>query len=450
MNNTTTQQYQAFFSQLLKNSKHKSTKSTAICVVIHAFENIFPFLEILNKHFYLYAVIFKGSKEVHLDVIKQAKSKGLAVRDDISREDLLNESVIEQFFKPLTNQSSLKNLVLLDYGGYFKQAYSYLTVHPQLKDKFKGIIEGTENGHQRYQDFLQANQESVPVISIARGLSKGTYDAHIGKSIVDGCQFTLSRSELDCSLSVHKTIGIIGYGKIGRSTAFFIRLSVPNAKILVCERNPSREQQATKDGFNTTSLENLLAQSSLILSITGNQAIKPHHFDSLAEHNKIIACGTSPDDELNLETLLEQKVLRGGISRNAHVLNKKYKTRKGKTVNLLGNGRTINTMLRQGAHHASLALTEGCFLIQIFYLLTLKHAGIIGAPILPTPAQEQMVFSAWIKCFVKHAQIGEHVQVELLSEPAVAMLSYAQKQFSCRPWCALSNKGNAENPSYLS
>ena len=107
-----------------------------------------------------------------------------------------------------------ERLIILDIGGYFAKTQAILAEH--FGARFLGVVEMTENGHQRYEQEVLA----APVISVARSPLKQAEDIQIGLSVVYSAESlarTLRRTFNVCQAA------LFGYGKVGRSIARELR-----------------------------------------------------------------------------------------------------------------------------------------------------------------------------------------------------------------------------------
>jgi adenosylhomocysteinase len=107
--------------------------------------------------------------------------------------------------------------IILDIGGYF--ADSFADIDKQFNGNLIGVIEDTENGHQKYVESLQLlndEEKTKPVYSVARSPLKEPEDYLVGQSIVYSVERILRDNN---SLLTNKRVFVIGYGKIGKSVA---------------------------------------------------------------------------------------------------------------------------------------------------------------------------------------------------------------------------------------
>ena len=107
-----------------------------------------------------------------------------------------------------------ERLLILDIGGYFAKTQVILSEY--FGPRFLGVVEMTENGHQRYEQEVLA----TPVVSVARSPLKQTEDIQIGLSVVYSAE-SLARN-LNRTFNVCEAV-LFGYGKVGRSIARDLR-----------------------------------------------------------------------------------------------------------------------------------------------------------------------------------------------------------------------------------
>ena len=105
-------------------------------------------------------------------------------------------------------------LVAQEVGGYLASFSGELARYPH----FVGVVEDTNHGHWRYEVTVP---RAFPVLSIARSPLEDIEDTLIG----DAVAFSLERilRENFCAVIQGCHVGVLGYGKIGTSTAIAMR-----------------------------------------------------------------------------------------------------------------------------------------------------------------------------------------------------------------------------------
>ncbi|MCD9193356.1 adenosylhomocysteinase [Streptomyces albireticuli] len=186
-----------------------------------------------------------------------------------------------------------QDVVLLDIGGYFAPAIT--TLAEKFSGHILGIVEDTENGHQRYEALEEL---PCPVLSVARSPLKHCEDHLVGRSIVFSTD-ALVRTRGDILTS--RGACVIGFGKIGRSIAHTLRAH--DLRVTVFDSDPVKRVQARSQGFRTpSSCTEAIRDAELVLCATGNLALRQGHFEAL-RNGAYVASVTSSEDELELDTL---------------------------------------------------------------------------------------------------------------------------------------------------
>ncbi|MFI8499739.1 adenosylhomocysteinase [Streptomyces sp. NPDC085524] len=186
-----------------------------------------------------------------------------------------------------------RNVVLVDIGGYFAPCLD--TLVEKFSGRILGVVEDTENGHQRYAAL---DHLPCPVVSVARSPLKDCEDHLVGRSIVFSTD-ALVRARGDVLTS--RNACVIGFGKVGRAIAQTLRAQ--DARVTVYDTDPVRRVQAHSQGFRTsTSTAAALQDAELVLCATGNLALRQGDFAAL-RNGAYLASVTSSEDELELASL---------------------------------------------------------------------------------------------------------------------------------------------------
>jgi hypothetical protein len=131
-----------------------------------------------------------------------------------------------------------ERLLILDEGGKLNRMVH--EAYPEYA-RYCTFVEQTTNGLQHMEDLtLQA-----PAVSVAGSQLKREVEGPlIGEDVAAGTLETLAR--LDPRLCEGKTIGIIGYGAVGRATA--LAFAARGYQVVVTDLDPNAEARATQDG----------------------------------------------------------------------------------------------------------------------------------------------------------------------------------------------------------
>jgi len=174
-------------------------------------------------------------------------------------------------------------IVLQEVGGYFADWTHELAKYPH----FKGCVEDTKNGLWRYQAAAQKKPLALPVLSMADTPLKRVEDSLIG----DACVYSLEkvmRTQLASILDGLKC-GVIGWGNIGKSVATSFKGR--NAVVSIYDINPVVNMLGYGRGFFPVPLNQLLAESDIVMGCSGRRSIRVADLPNLKDG--IILCSAS-------------------------------------------------------------------------------------------------------------------------------------------------------------
>lgn len=253
-------------------------------VITHLLEERPAFLHAMSRTAAVGAVLPKPRSvdQRALDEVRRSHTV-----HDLSRELFADETRALEY---LEDTAAGTDVVLLDIGGYF--APSLRTLVDKFSGRVVGVVEDTENGHQRYAAL---GDLPCPVISVARSPLKDCEDHLIGRSIVFSTD-ALVRTRGDILTS--RAASVIGFGKVGRAIAQTLRAQ--DLRVTVYDSDPIKRVQAHAQGFSTAeSCTEALHGAELVLCATGNLALRQRHFSAL-RNGAYLASVTSSEDELEL------------------------------------------------------------------------------------------------------------------------------------------------------
>jgi adenosylhomocysteinase len=270
--------------------------------------------------------------------------------DDLDRDRLADP---EQALAYVESRAPGRDLILLDVGGYFAPALEHL--HTHFSGRLLGVVEDTENGHQRYAAL---DKVPVPVFSVARSPLKDPEDYLVGQSVVFSTEALVRRRD---DILNGRPACVIGYGKLGRSIAEM--LHAKHVGVTVYDIDPIRRVQALSQGYRTAgTLSEALGDAGIIMCATGNHALREDDFTRVP-NGAYIASVTSSDDELELTALTglyTRTPVNDQITRYARTGHYFYLLADGDAVNFL-HGASVGTfiLLVQAEILAALGLLAG-------------------------------------------------------------------------------------------
>ncbi len=179
-------------------------------------------------------------------------------------------------------------LLVQEVGGY-------LAGYTQLLARFShflGIVEDTNNGHWRYQ---MAGAHAIPVISMAQSPIKDIEDTVIGDSVIYSTE-RIFREEFNSVLQ-GLSVGVIGYGKIGTSTA--IALRGRETAVSVYDIDPAKCIRARLEGYRISPLKKILSESDLIVGCTGKTSVRVDSIPFIRDR-AILVSASAKNEEFDL------------------------------------------------------------------------------------------------------------------------------------------------------
>ena len=137
----------------------------------------------------------------------------------------------------------------------------------KTRDAIKGVSEETTTGVHRLYDLHKKGQLPFPAINVNDSVTKSKFDNKYccKESLVDGI-----RRATD-TMMAGKVAVVMGYGDVGKGSA--ASLSGAGARVIVTEVDPICALQAAMDGYQVTTLEDVVATADIFVTTTGNKDV---------------------------------------------------------------------------------------------------------------------------------------------------------------------------------
>ncbi len=131
----------------------------------------------------------------------------------------------------------------------------------------QGVSEETTTGVHRLYDLHKKGQLPFPAINVNDSVTKSKFDNKYGckESLVDGI-----RRATD-TMMAGKVAVVMGYGDVGKGSA--ASLSGAGARVIVTEVDPICALQAAMDGFQVTTLDDVVEMADIFVTTTGNKDV---------------------------------------------------------------------------------------------------------------------------------------------------------------------------------
>jgi adenosylhomocysteinase len=251
-------------------------------------------------------------------------------------------------------------------------------LHHDYAEATKNVIGGAEEtttGILRLKNLAQKGHLRFPMIAVNDASSKFLFDNRYGtgQSVWDGIMRTTNL------VVAGKTVVIVGYGWCGKGVA--LRAKGLGARIIVCEIDPIKANEALMDGYEVKPLLEAAALGDFFITVTGNFAVvRKEHFQRMKD-GAILANAGHFDVEISkpdLESLsVETKEARPNIT--------SYIFDDGRQICLLSEGRLVNLAAGDG-HPAE--IMDMSFSLQALSLLYLLRKGKeLSSAVWPVPEE---------------------------------------------------------------
>ncbi len=166
-----------------------------------------------------------------------------------------------------------------------------------IANDIKGVTEETTTGVHRLYEMMRAGSLLFPAINVNDSVTKSKFDNKYGcrHSLVDG----IFRAT-DVLIGGKVTV-VCGYGDVGKGCADSLRGQ--GARVIVTEIDPICALQAAMDGYQVTTLEEVLPVADIIITATGNRDVVTADQMSRMKHQAIVGNIGHFDNEIDMAGL---------------------------------------------------------------------------------------------------------------------------------------------------
>jgi adenosylhomocysteinase len=136
-----------------------------------------------------------------------------------------------------------------------------------VANEIKGVTEETTTGVLRLYDMMREGSLLFPGINVNDSVTKSKFDNKYGcrHSLVDGINRATD------VLIGGKVAVVCGYGDVGKGCAESLRGQ--GARVIVTEIDPICALQAAMDGYQVSTLDDVLPTADIIITATGNKDV---------------------------------------------------------------------------------------------------------------------------------------------------------------------------------
>ncbi|MDA8040398.1 MAG: adenosylhomocysteinase, partial [Actinomycetota bacterium] len=197
----------------------------------------------------------------------------------------------------------------------------------------RGVTEETTTGVHRLYQMQERGELLFPAINVNDSVTKSKFDNKYGcrHSLIDGINRATD------VLIGGKVAVVCGYGDVGKGCAESLRGQ--GARVVVTEIDPICALQAAMDGYQVTTLEDVVSQADVFVTATGNKHVISAEQMGRMKHQAIVGNIGHFDNEIDMAGLGRVS----GIERvNIKPQVDKWVFPDGHAVIVLAEGRLLN------------------------------------------------------------------------------------------------------------
>ncbi|WP_433437911.1 adenosylhomocysteinase [Nonomuraea sp. CA-141351] len=202
-----------------------------------------------------------------------------------------------------------------------------------IAESIKGVTEETTTGVHRLYEMHKNGQLLFPAINVNDSVTKSKFDNKYGcrHSVIDG----LNRAT-DVLIG-GKVAVVCGYGDVGKGCADALRGQ--GARVIVTEIDPICALQAAMDGFQVTTLDEVVGIADIFVTATGNFNIITAAHMAKMKHQAIVSNIGHFDNEIDMAGLAK---LPGIVRNNIKPQVDEWVFADGHSIIVLAEGRLMN------------------------------------------------------------------------------------------------------------
>ena len=196
----------------------------------------------------------------------------------------------------------------------------------------RGVSEETTTGVHRLYQMMEAGELLFPAINVNDSVTKSKFDN------LYGCRHSLTDGILRASdvMLAGKVAVIFGYGDVGKGCAQALRGQ--GARVIITEIDPICALQAAMEGYQVTTLEEVVETADIFITATGNKNIITVEDMARMKDKAIVGNIGHFDNEIDMAGLKKKGIERINIKPQYD----EYVFPDGHSVMMLAEGRLLN------------------------------------------------------------------------------------------------------------
>ncbi|GGT95763.1 adenosylhomocysteinase [Streptomyces coeruleorubidus] len=216
-----------------------------------------------------------------------------------------------------------------------------------IASEIRGVTEETTTGVHRLYEMQRDGVLLFPAINVNDAVTKSKFDNKYGcrHSLVDGINRATD------TLIGGKTAVVCGYGDVGKGCAESLRGQ--GARVIITEIDPICALQAAMDGYQVTTLDEVIDKADIFITTTGNKDIIMASDMAKMKHQAIVGNIGHFDNEIDMAGLAKiPGIVKDEIKPQVHT----WTFPDGKVIIVLSEGRLLN--LGNATGHPSFVMSN--------------------------------------------------------------------------------------------
>ncbi|HYV95912.1 MAG TPA: adenosylhomocysteinase [Gemmatimonadaceae bacterium] len=196
----------------------------------------------------------------------------------------------------------------------------------------RGVSEETTTGVHRLYEMMNAGTLAFPAINVNDAVTKSKFDN------LYGCRHSLTDGILRASdvMLAGKVAVVCGYGDVGKGCAQSLRAQ--GARVVITEIDPICALQAAMEGYQVTTLDDVVRTADIFITATGNKRIITTEHMAMMKDKAIVGNIGHFDNEIDMAGLKKQNIKRVNIKPQYD----EFVFPDGHSVMILAEGRLLN------------------------------------------------------------------------------------------------------------
>ncbi|KOV93316.1 adenosylhomocysteinase [Streptomyces sp. NRRL B-1140] len=198
--------------------------------------------------------------------------------------------------------------------------------------QIRGVTEETTTGVHRLYEMHREGSLLFPVINVNDAVTKSKFDNKYGcrHSLIDGINRATD------VLIGGKTAVVFGYGDVGKGCAESLRGQ--GARVIVTEIDPICALQAAMDGYQVTTLDEVVETADIFITTTGNKDVVMASDMARMKHQAIVGNIGHFDNEIDMAGLARiPGIVKDEVKPQVHT----WTFPDGKVIIVLSEGRLL-------------------------------------------------------------------------------------------------------------